>query len=101
MIPGIGGDKGKFDIIVLGNVLQELPSAKQRFLLIEALWHRMREDGIFILVEPGSPKGYRFINSFRDWILAKDRSEASIVAPCPHHKACPMANNPEKWCHFS
>jgi len=52
-------------------------------------------------VEPGSPKGYRFINSFRDWIIAKDRTEASLVAPCPHHKACPMAANPERWCHFS
>ncbi len=39
--------------------------------------------------------------SFRDWVLAKDRKEASIVAPCPHHKTCPLASNPETWCHFS
>ncbi len=28
MIPGIGGDKGKFDIVILGFVLQEVPTAK-------------------------------------------------------------------------
>jgi ribosomal protein RSM22 (predicted rRNA methylase) len=54
-----------------------------------------------VFVEPGSPKGFRFIHSFREWILAKERTEASIIAPCPGHKTCPMANNPESWCHFS
>jgi SAM-dependent methyltransferase len=101
MIPGIGGDKGKFDLVLVGYVLQEVPTARQRELLVEALWSRVREGGVMVLVEPGSPKGYRFINSFREWILAKDREEACLVAPCPHHKTCPMAANPEKWCHFS
>jgi hypothetical protein len=30
MIPGSGGEKGKFDIIIIGYVLQEVASAKQR-----------------------------------------------------------------------
>jgi ribosomal protein RSM22 (predicted rRNA methylase) len=30
MIPGSGGEKGKFDIIILGFVLQEVASAKAR-----------------------------------------------------------------------
>lgn len=30
MIPGIGGERGKFDIIILGYVLQEVPTATQR-----------------------------------------------------------------------
>lgn len=101
MIPGIGGDKGKFDVVILGFVLQEVPTAKQRELLIEALWSRVRDNGVIILVEPGSPKGYRFVMSFRDWVIAKDRKEASILAPCPHHNVCPLASNPETWCHFS
>ena len=66
---------------------------------MEALWGRVKDDGVLILVEPGSPKGYRFVMSFRDWIL--DKNLGSLVAPCPHHKACPMANDPERWCHFS
>jgi len=64
-------------------------------MIVEALWHRLKENGVFLMVEPGSPKGYRFINSFRDWIVAKDRTEASIIGPCPHHKECPMAKHPD------
>eukprot|EP00347_Sterkiella_histriomuscorum_P011134 403373629 len=101
MIPGSGGEKGKFDIIVIGFVLQEVASAKQRQLIIEALWSRLKDNGVFILTEPGSPKGYRYINSFRDWVIAKDRTEASIIAPCPNHHKCPLASNPDQWCHFS
>lgn len=53
------------------------------------------------MIEPGSPKGFRYIHGFRDWVIAKDRSEASIIGPCPHHGACPMAKHPDLWCHFS
>jgi ribosomal protein RSM22 (predicted rRNA methylase) len=70
-------------------------------MLIEALWQRVKDDGVFVMIEPGSPKGFRFISSFRDWVVAKDRSEASIVAPCPHHNKCPLASKPDSWCHFS
>ena len=57
---------------------------------------------MMVVVEPGSPKGFRFIHSFRDWIIAtKTRDEANIVAPCPHIHECPMARDPHNWCHFS
>ncbi len=29
------------------------------------------------------------------------REDVNIVAPCPHHKKCPLAELPENWCHFS
>ena len=83
MIPH--GEKGKFDIVILGYVLQEVSSAKGRLLVIEALWSRLKDEGVIIVVEPGSPKGFRYINAFRDWVLAKDRKSASIIGPCPHH----------------
>lgn len=69
--------------------------------MIEALWSRLKDNGVFVFVEPGSPKGFRFVHSFREWVLEKERSEASIVAPCPHHNKCPLASRPDDWCHFS
>ena len=36
MIPT--GDRGKFDLIILGYVLQEVQSIKGRNMIIEALW---------------------------------------------------------------
>ena len=55
-----------------------------------------------IVVEPGSPKGFRYIHSFREWIITtKNRDEANIVAPCPNHNECPLARSTDSWCHFS
>ncbi len=101
MIPGTGGERGKFDLIMVGYVLQEVATPKARVLIMEALWSRLKENGVLVFVEPGSPKGYRYVMSFRDWILEKERSEACIVAPCPHHDTCPLFAQPNSWCHFS
>jgi ribosomal protein RSM22 (predicted rRNA methylase) len=92
MIPS--GDKGKFDLIIIGYVLQEVPSAKARQLVLEALWQRLNDNGVIVVIEPGSPKGFRYIHSFREWIISsKTRDEANIVAPCPNHLECPMARD--------
>mmetsp|Transcript_17926 Transcript_17926/g.30491 ORF Transcript_17926/g.30491 Transcript_17926/m.30491 type:complete len:150 (+) Transcript_17926:991-1440(+) len=101
MIPGHGGERGKFDIVILGYVLQEVANQKSRLMIVQALWNRLKDGGVFIVVEPGSPKGFRYVHSLREWALAKPREEASIVGPCPHHGTCPMAKNPDVWCHFS
>lgn len=100
MIPS--GERGKFDLILLGYVLQEVQTAQARQLIIEALWQRLKDGGVLVLVEPGSPKGFRFVHSFREWVIStKTREEANIVAPCPHHGECPMARSTTNWCHFS
>ena len=70
-------------------------------MVLDALWQRVKDGGVIVVVEPGSPKGFRYINDIRNWIIAKDRSEANIVAPCPHHGRCPMAKHPDLWCNFS
>ena len=53
-------------------------------------------------VETGRPKEFRNVHSFRQWVIeTKTRDEANIIAPCPHHHECPVARNPQSWCHFS
>lgn len=101
MIPGSGGERGKFDIVLLGYVLQEVNSAVNRQMIIDALWNRVKDGGVMVLIEPGSPKGFRYVNDFRNWVVAKSRDEANIIGPCPHHGECPMAKHPDLWCHFS
>lgn len=49
-----------------------------------------------IIIEPGTPRGYRHILSARDQLL---RAGAHLIAPCPHSKACPLKDG--DWCHFS
>mmetsp|Transcript_32134 Transcript_32134/g.49141 ORF Transcript_32134/g.49141 Transcript_32134/m.49141 type:complete len:149 (+) Transcript_32134:942-1388(+) len=101
MIPGHGGQRGKFDMVILGYVLQEIQNQKQRLMVLQALWNRVQDGGVLIVVEPGSPKGFRYTNSIREWVLSKSRNEANIIAPCPHHGTCPMAKHPDLWCNFS
>lgn len=101
MIPGAGIERGKFDIIFLSHVLQEISTAKLRMMIIDTLWNRLSNDGVLIIVEPGSPKGFRFITDIRKWVIDKSRDDANIVGPCPHHKECPLAEKSSTWCHFS
>ncbi len=101
MIPGTGTERGKFDLIFLSYVLQELPTAKLRSMLLDTLYSRLNDNVILVVVEPGSPKGYRFIHDLRQWVIDKPREDASIVAPCPHHMKCPLAEKKSDWCHFS
>jgi len=70
-------------------------------LIIETLWQKVRPGGLMVLLEPGSPKGYRFVHDFRNFIVNKPREEANIVAPCPHHKECPQAKQANLWCNFN
>ncbi len=101
MIPGAGIERGKFDLIFISHVLQEIPTAKLRLMVLETLWNRLSSDGVLVIVEPGSPKGFRFITDIRKWIIEKGREDANIIGPCPHHNACPLADKASTWCHFS
>jgi ribosomal protein RSM22 (predicted rRNA methylase) len=104
---------GSSDLVSLCYVLDELsPEARHR--LIEAAWSQCT--GLLLIVEPGTPAGWRRILAARDQLLAAD---ARMVAPCPHALPCPLlapllppllpgqsapqpvAAASEEWCHFS
>ena len=70
-------------------------------MIIDTLWNRLTTNGILVIVEPGSPKGFRFIHDLRLWVINKERTEASLVAPCTNHSKCPLAERSNEWCHFS
>jgi ribosomal protein RSM22 (predicted rRNA methylase) len=89
------------------NLSQSLPKAEMALLsyLIgemnpferKLLFARLWDTGVdlVVVIEPGTPDGYRRILEVREWALAQG---AYLVAPCPNHKACPMKGS--DWCHF-
>ncbi len=79
------------DLSLLSYCIAELPFA-QSIELLERLWNQTQT---IVVIEPGTPAGYRRILQIRDWALVK---EAHLIAPCPHRFACPM-QKPD-WCHF-
>jgi ribosomal protein RSM22 (predicted rRNA methylase) len=81
------------DLVTLCYVLDELAhDTRQR--LVADLWNQT--SGALIIVEPGTTKGWQRILAARGQLIA---AGAHILAPCPHHAACPLAE--PDWCHFS
>ncbi len=81
------------ELILVSYVLNELPPGAVG-PLARRLWEQT-EDTI-VLVEPGTPDGYRVVLAVRDTVLA---AGGFTVAPCPHDLPCPLPNG--DWCHFA
>ena len=81
------------DLVISSYLLNELSSAQCQ-AAFELLW--ACSDKMLLIVEPGTPAGYRLIIRARDYLLGKG---AHLLAPCPHEQKCPMTGN--DWCHFS
>ncbi len=78
------------DLVVASYVLGELPESR-RAPLVSTLWNHTV--GSLIVVEPGTPEGFRRIVMARQVLIELG---ALLVAPCPHQAKCPS-----DWCHFS
>jgi len=84
----------KHDMVVISYTVGELPQAAADAVLNNA-WKCASK--FLVLVEPGTRRGFAAINAARSFLIA---NAATIIAPCPHHCACPMAAAGD-WCHFS
>ena len=85
---------GLFDLVTLGYVLGELDGDAQAATLDRA-WAATA--GALVVVEPGTPAGYRRVLAARDRLVA---AGGTVVAPCPHDRTCPLVGT-EDWCHFA
>ena len=87
-------DAASADVVLASYVLTELPDASLRATL-DRLWDKAER--LLVIVEPGTPDGFKRILASRDALFARG---AQIVAPCSHEGRCPLADGP-RWCHFS
>lgn len=83
----------KADLVVSSYVINEL-SEENRKKAIEKMWDSTND--ILLIIEPGTPEGFRHILEARKQLLSKG---ASIIAPCSHNGNCPI-NHQEDWCSF-
>ena len=83
------------DLVTVSYLLGELPAA-QSAALVAALARTAGKSAI-VLIEPGTPAGYRRIVDARDQLIG---GGLTVVAPCPHGEACPIPRDRD-WCHFS
>ncbi|MEP7336126.1 MAG: small ribosomal subunit Rsm22 family protein [Acidobacteriota bacterium] len=81
------------DLVVCSYSLNEIePAAVHRILA--AAWQAARQ--ALVIIEPGTMQGFELIRAARTQLI---EAGAFIVAPCPHHDSCPMAQ--DDWCHFA
>lgn len=81
------------DLVIASYSLCEI-SEEDQLQIVESLWDKTEQ--IFILLEPGTPKGFHFIRKARERLLELG---AFLLAPCPHKESCPIDKS--DWCHFS
>jgi ribosomal protein RSM22 (predicted rRNA methylase) len=81
------------DLVTACYLLDELAAAALPELA-ERLWALTA--GTLLVVEPGTPAGWRRILDLRSRLIA---AGGHVLAPCPHEAPCPLAA--PDWCHFS
>jgi ribosomal protein RSM22 (predicted rRNA methylase) len=91
------------DLVVISYTLGELPQAAADSVLRKA-WSYAGK--FLVIIEPGTMRGFAAVNTARSILIASAGiasaadNAAKIIAPCPHHVACPMAAAND-WCHFA
>lgn len=83
----------KASVVISSYMLNEADETS-RAVIIEKMWNASEE--LLLIVEPGTPDGYKVIKQAREILLEKG---AHIAAPCTHENQCPAEN--DDWCHFS
>lgn len=90
------------DLIIASYVQMEVKGQESRDALVKRLWARLRPGGVLVLIEPGTPTGFRFMHNTRELLISRVGPENfHFVAPCPHEGMCPLALTGRDWCHFS
>jgi len=83
----------KSDLVIASYVINEL-TKEDRTQAILKMWEAT--NGLLLIIEPGTPEGFKHILEVREILLSKN---GHIVAPCVHNEKCPINQN-EDWCSF-
>ncbi|GAA3370874.1 small ribosomal subunit Rsm22 family protein [Streptomyces sannanensis] len=81
------------DLVTMSYVLNELTEDDRRSVVDAAA----RAAQAVVIVEAGTPDGYRRVIDARDRLIA---AGLWVAAPCPHSGTCPIVPGAD-WCHFS
>jgi ribosomal protein RSM22 (predicted rRNA methylase) len=87
------GTPPRADLVTASYVLAEIEAEKLP-PVVEQLWSSTMDT--LVLIEPGTPAGFRRIRAAREQLIA---SGAHVLAPCTHDAPCPIRGS--DWCHFS
>jgi ribosomal protein RSM22 (predicted rRNA methylase) len=92
------GVTGRFDLVVVAHVLNELPLAAADRAALVATWceQLLAPGGTCLLLEPALRETSRALLEVRDLLVARG---LFVVAPCLWQGPCPALARPRDWCH--
>jgi ribosomal protein RSM22 (predicted rRNA methylase) len=89
-------EKARFDIIIAGNVITELPEENIN-PFIGFLEKHLSPDGTAIIIDPGTKTSSKQLLFLRNKLLSE--TSLNLYAPCPNTETCPLTDNSKNWCH--
>lgn len=91
-------EMASFDLALCAYSLNELPYGSAALSVITLLWEKLNDNGVLVVIEPGTPDGFATIRMIRNFLLAAAKEDTEddfhIVAPCTHHGPCPLERLP-------
>ena len=103
--------KGTFDLVLFAFTATDLPHIAATMAAAAVLWEKLNPNGVFVMIEPGTPDGFSNIRSVRSMLLDCCPPEVDgddddgdevvldqchVIAPCTHNGACPMERHRRK-----
>jgi len=93
-----------FDLIVMGNCLNELfrtagDPIKKRADLIRASAPLLASTGTIMIIEPALKDTSRNLHLVRNDLLAQADPPFGVYSPCLHDRPCPALVKETDWCH--
>ncbi|GAX12173.1 hypothetical protein FisN_1Hh098 [Fistulifera solaris] len=94
----ISSEIASFDLALCAYGLTELPYGSAALSVITLLWEKLNDQGVLVVIEPGTPDGFATIRMVRNFLLAAAQEDTQddfcILAPCTHHGPCPLERLP-------
>ena len=82
------------DLVLLSYLLTEM-SERQALNVYEGSLKATKAYNLVVL--PGTSTAFKLLLQLRSLAIVLGYR---VLAPCPHMRACPMAQNADQWCHF-
>jgi ribosomal protein RSM22 (predicted rRNA methylase) len=101
-----GSSDGSFDLAICAYTATDLPGIMSTLAAAAILFEKLKPNGIFVMIEPGTPDGFNSIRSVRNMLLdccPPDDPEfewderCHIIAPCTHNGQCPMERHKKNF----
>jgi len=87
--------QSSYDLIVLMNVLNEIPESK-RHALLPWLESHLSENGAVLMLDPALKDTSRDLLRLRNFMCANGWT---VYSPCHRQADCPALRNAKDWCH--